>query len=289
MGLAGTADRPMTLAPSAEQRAAFERRNPDRPLALLVRYDKVGSDPSFDQQVGSDPSFIVKPIWAGREQQAFIGPVGKFECAALFEFENLRGASEFVDALVPRPGSGRTGLRRLQVDVVTTQPRNIARLSRLLAWLLPKVPFNNAVDETEEPGVGTSTVMPSHAAMKEIKSHPRQDTPVVMINWLKFKPGGGRAAYYRYGKIALTSVHSIGGKLIYTGRFLQTLIGNDGDPGAERWDEMALMQYRGRANFAYMASLVRYRKGLADREAGLAEHGQGLVVTEPLPEFTWRP
>jgi len=276
----------MTFMPSAEQRALFEHRNPGRPLALLVRYDANTGAAKVAPDRNDLAGLPAKPIWAGREQQAFIGPVGKFQNAALFEFVNLRAASEFVDALVSAKSASR--FARLRVDVLTTQPRNIARLSKLLAWLLPKLPFNNALDETEEPGVGTSSVMPTHEAMKEIKSHPAQDTPVVMINWLKFKPGGGRAAYYRYGKIALTSVHSIGGKLIYTGRFQQTLIGNDGDPAADRWDEMALMQYRGRANFAYMAKLKRYRKGLADREAGLAEGGQGLVVTEPLPQFTWR-
>jgi hypothetical protein len=66
------------------------------------------------------------------------------------------------------------------------------------------------------------------------------------------------------------------------------LIGNDGDPGAGLWDEFALMQYPGRAAFQKMASLRRYRRGLADREAGLADWGQGLVVSKPAPEFIWR-
>jgi hypothetical protein len=109
-----------------------------------------------------------------------------------------------------------------------------------------------------------------------------------MVNWLKFKPEDGRAAYYRYGKVALVTTHSIGAKLIYTARYLQILAGNGGDPATGKWDEFALMQYPGRATFARMARLKRYRAGLADREAGLAENGQGLIVTKPAPEFTWR-
>ena len=48
------------------------------------------------------------------------------------------------------------------------------------------------------------------------------------------------------------------------------------------------MQYPGRATFGHMAALRRYRRALTDREAGLAEYGQGLTVARPHAEFVWR-
>src|SRR6185503_6121061 len=126
-----------------------------------------------------------------------------------------------------------------------------------------------------------------------------QTSPVTMINWLKFRPqaeygaganGGaatGRAAYHRYGKVALITTHSIGAKLIYACRYRQILIGNGGDPAPDRWDEFALMQYPGRAGFALMTALKRYRKAMHHREAGLTAQGQGLTVSRPLEPFIW--
>ena len=93
---------------------------------------------------------------------------------------------------------------------------------------------------------------------------------------------------HRYGKVAMTTTHSLGAKLLFAARYRQILIGNGGDPGPELWDEFALMQYPGRATFGRMAQLRRYRAALHHREAGLAEYGQGLTVCRPNAEFVWR-
>jgi hypothetical protein len=177
------------------------------------------------------------------------------------------------------------GLKSVQVAVLGRQPRAIARLSNFLAKVLPWVPFDQSVDTSEEPGVGTSTVMPSVAAMEQLKAHPQTQVPVVMINWFKYRD---RAAYMRYGKVALQCTHSSGAKLVYISRYHQMLIGNGGDPATKLWDEFGLMQYPGRGAFIHMTSLSRYRKALHHRFAGLAEYGQGLAVTRPREEFVWR-
>jgi hypothetical protein len=257
----------MNLKPSAAQLEAFRRRNPSRPVALLVQFS------------GKLVAPQARLIWAAREQQVFVGPVEQHEETRLYEFPDAAAALAFATA---------AGATKLQIAALSMQPRSIRAMSAVMARVLPHWPFDDAEDASEEPGVGVSSVMPSREAVDMLRKHADQDSPVTMVNWLKFKPGSGRAAYYRYGKVALITTHSIGAKLIYAARYLQILVGNGGDPGIGLWDEFALMQYPGRATFARMARLKRYRAALQDRENGLAENGQGLVVTKPEPEYTWR-
>lgn len=277
----------MTFKPSAKQLEAFNSRDAARPVALLVQYDLAQGVSAAAHR--TDLAKVArthdgKLIWAAQEKQVFIGALEAFGYAALFHFDLRHAAGAFVDEI----GSDQR-FAALRVEALSAQPRSVAMISRVLAWLLPKLPFDNSTEESEEPGVGVSGVMPSRAAIDELKANPSQNTPVTMINWLKFRGADGRAAYYRYGKVALVATHSIGAKLIHVGRYLQTLIGSDGDPAIGLWDEFALMQYPGRSSFQFMASLKRYRRALHHREAGLTERGQGLVVTEPCAEFTWRP
>jgi hypothetical protein len=256
----------MRFAPSPSQLEVFKRRAA-RPVALLVQFS--GSAPTSEQVGG-------RLVFAARAAQVLCGPLAKFDEVRLYEFTSGDDALAFVDAL------GHQEFDALQVEALSVQPRAIALLSKVLAVVMPRWPFDNATDETEEPGIGTSSVMPTREAIAELRAHPSPEVPVTMVNWLKFRPNGGRAAYHRYGKVALVTTHSIGAKLLYAARYLQTLIGNGGDPGPGRWDEFALMRYPGRSAFAHMASLKRYRRALHHREAGLAEQGQGLLVTESL-------
>jgi hypothetical protein len=233
--------------------------------------------------------------WAGREDQVLCGRIAQFQQAAALCFSMRDGARAFVESEEFRAATAVA--TALQVAVVSEQPRIVAILSFVLSRVLPHWPFDNSVAEGEEPGIGTS-VMPSREVIDSVRNHPEQDVPVTMINWLKFRerasytngeaPRSGRAAYRAYGKVALLSTHSLGAKLIYAARYFAMLIGNGGDPGLGLWDEFALMQYPGRKTFGQMAQLKRYRAGLHHRAAGLAEYGQGLTLSYPAPEFTWR-
>jgi hypothetical protein len=135
-----------------------------------------------------------------------------------------------------------------------------------------------------------SSVMPTAAAMEAFLAHPQQTTPILMVNWLRFsdkasyaepqaKPVSGKEAYYRYGKVAFDTLHRLRARALFVSRYQQVLIGNNGKAGADLWDEFAMVEYPGRATFKLMASLSRYRRALHHRQAGLAEHGQGLLVT----------
>lgn len=286
----------MTHAPSPRQLEA---------LAAL----RAGPLVLFYELSGADPDATVRALaglarrhggalrWAAQEQEVLAGRVARFEQAARLHFPSRDAARAFVTA--PEHAAAVAACAALQVAVLGEQPRSVALLSALLAKVLPRWPFDDTIEPGEEPGVDVSTVMPTSQAIAALRAHPDQATPVVMVNWLKFKPVAsypagtppvsGKTAYHRYGKVAMATTHSIGAKLVFAARYRFMLVGNAGEPAAGRWDEFALMQYPGRAAFGTMAALRRYRRGLADREAGLAEYGQGLVVSRPAPEFTWTP
>ena len=87
---------------------------------------------------------------------------------------------------------------------------------------------------------------------------------VVMLNLLKFKEGGADT-YLRYGDAAIAMVEERGGRVLWSGRAEQVLIG---DPAAD-WDVVVLVEYPSRAAFVEMVSSPEYLEAHADREAGL--------------------
>ena len=87
---------------------------------------------------------------------------------------------------------------------------------------------------------------------------------VVMLNLLKFKEGGADT-YFRYGDAAIGMVEERGGRVLWSGRAEQVLIG---DPAAD-WDVVVLVEYPSRAAFVEMVSSPEYLEAHADREAGL--------------------
>ena len=273
----------MSHTPSAEQLAQFQRIEATRPVALFYEYSAAAGDAVLPQLTKIAKNHGASLIWAAREDQVFVGRLPEFQHAALIAFDHRDAASEMINDAAH--GALMATLSQVQVAVLGPQPSSIARLSNLLARVLPCFPFDKSVDDSEEPGVGTSTVMPSAAAIAQLKAHPQPQVPVVMINWFKYRD---RAAYMKYGKVALQCTHSSGAKLVYISRYHQLLIGNGGDPATNLWDEFGLMQYPGRCAFTHMTTLKRYRKALHHRESGLAEYGQGLTVTQPREEFIWR-
>lgn len=282
------------MTPSASQREAF-RRLPQKPLVLFHEFTAPDGEALRARLATLARQHGGALRWAANEEEVLCGRLEHYEQAASLHFPSRDAAQSFVDS--PGWRAALAACTALQVAVLGEQPRAVAIASRVMAAVLPHWPFDNTIEPGEEPGVDVSTVMPTSGTIAAVRAHPRQDTPVAMINWLKFKPvasypagtppASGKTAYHRYGKVALTTTHSLGAKLIFATRYHQILVGNGGDPGSGLWDEFALMQYPGRRTFGLMASLRRYRRGLADREAGLAEYGQGLTVTRPMREFVW--
>lgn len=110
--------------------------------------------------------------------------------------------------------------------------------------------------------------------------------PVVMVNLLRYAtaastdhPGAaadtstpttteaGSAAYARYGSAFLELLAEVGGRIVWSGTPVCTLIGDD---GVDTWDQVVLVEYPSRDAFITATSNQRYREASADRSRGLA-------------------
>ncbi len=98
--------------------------------------------------------------------------------------------------------------------------------------------------------------------------------PFVMLNLLKFKNDGGRAAYFRYIKESAPFVEGVGAKLLYFGKAKELL------NGIETWDIVMLVQYPSRKAFLKMVNNPDYLKVHSFREEALER--AVLYATDPV-------
>jgi uncharacterized protein (DUF1330 family) len=138
------------------------------------------------------------------------------------------------------------------------------------------------------------------AAMGQIAPEPEQieemlkgpaDTPVVMVNLLRFKKEAdapdegltGEEAYGRYGAQMVRWVTSQGARLIWSGRVDSLVIG-DTD---EYFHTVALMEYPSRAEFLRIVGDPRVAEFSVHRTAGLDM--QWLIATTTTAELVPNP
>ncbi len=127
-----------------------------------------------------------------------------------------------------------------------------------------------------------STDFDESALVTMAKGNP--DEPVVMLNLLRYRevaaPGhgvdglSGRDAYAEYGRRFATLEPRFGGKPIWMGRALNTII------GAEAWDVVILVRYPTRRQFVAMLNDPDYRAIAPIRAAALAD--SRLIEAEQL-------
>jgi uncharacterized protein (DUF1330 family) len=124
-------------------------------------------------------------------------------------------------------------------------------------------------------------------------AHVTRDGEVVMINLLHFAKGEssdgaggertgsgeptGSGAYRDYSDQVVKMVEARGGRVIWTGRPENVLIG-DGEQDA--WDLVALVSYPSRAAFIDMVTSSSYQEAHTHRERGLDR--TVLLACEPL-------
>ena len=118
---------------------------------------------------------------------------------------------------------------------------------------------------------------PNPAMLPEILAFLPDDTPIVMLNLLRFreiaryKEGeadySGREAYQKYSDVAYGKVQGVGGEMVWKGRALASVIA----PETERWDSVLLVRYPSKQAFAGMLADPEYREATRHRTAALEE------------------
>lgn len=127
---------------------------------------------------------------------------------------------------------------------------------------------------------------PTPEQIEALRAGPA-DTPVVMVNLLRFKPHGdapdddvsGEEAYQRYGAPMVAFIRSKGARVLWTGRVDSQVIGE----GADAFHMVAVVEYPSRRAFMEIATDPHVQEIGVHRSAGL--DGQWLLAatTAPLP------
>lgn len=80
-----------------------------------------------------------------------------------------------------------------------------------------------------------------------------EDTPVVMLNLLAFKPEGGRELYEEYGEAVAPLLDKVGGRIVFMGAPAPPLLGEGS------WDLVVLVEYPTRQAFLDMIGSAEYK------------------------------
>ena len=100
--------------------------------------------------------------------------------------------------------------------------------------------------------------------------------PVVMLNLLRFKPGG-EPAYMRYATEMRKIVEGRGGRFLWTGRVTSQPVGS----GGEGFEVVGLVEYPSRKAFVEIATSKEVSAIGGHRSEGL--EGQWLIATTAQP------
>lgn len=129
---------------------------------------------------------------------------------------------------------------------------------------------------TDQPGISPSgepnsfegclaRVNPSKAALENLAAQA-DDSPIIMLNLLRFRPRGDGSIYSLYGREAAPEVKKVGS---FVGFFGATI--NDLDPALgfdNSWDGVVLPVYQRRKSFLDLQKSERYQLAIPYRSAG---------------------
>ena len=103
------------------------------------------------------------------------------------------------------------------------------------------------------------------------------DSPVVMLNLLRFEPDGGREKYLDYLRLAKPILARFGAQILFGGDGLPVLT-----TGQEQgWDAVVLVRYPRRAAFKNMVDDPEYQAAFMIGKAAIAD-----IVLQPLTGMT---
>lgn len=110
--------------------------------------------------------------------------------------------------------------------------------------------------------------MPVDPTGEDLKRYLREDPggPVVMLNLLKYKPGG-EASYRAYGRALEAYLPRIGAEVLYAGDAATALVA---PPGWD-WDAVLVVRYPDRQTFSAMVRDPEYQRVTHLRTEALTE------------------
>jgi len=126
------------------------------------------------------------------------------------------------------------------------------------------------------------TIDPTKESIKTLATDYPKDTPVTMLNILKFKEKAdgkdetGMEAYNRYGANAASHLEKAGGKVIFAGAVQNTIIGDMEDQP----HQILLVEYPSVSHFLNMVMSPEYQAITGDRTIAL-EYG-GLMACKSM-------
>jgi len=112
---------------------------------------------------------------------------------------------------------------------------------------------------------------PTKEQLQALLADP-SDGPVVMVNLLRFKPGG-EAAYRRYATAMRKLVEGRGGRFLWSGRVTSQVLGS----GGGGFEIVGLVEYPSRKTFVEIATSREVAEIGVHRSEGL--EGQWLLAT----------
>ena len=123
---------------------------------------------------------------------------------------------------------------------------------------------------------------PTDAQLAAIRSH-RPDRPIVCLNLNRYRE---RAAYLRYGVVAVQAIASVGGRILWATEARALAIGCDHD----RYEEVVAVWYPSRAAFLRLEEFPGYTDALWLHRRAAIEHASLLVcdaAAEPVLTSPW--
>jgi len=101
----------------------------------------------------------------------------------------------------------------------------------------------------------------------------RDDTAVVMLNLIKFKPDGGRARYLEYLEMAKPILTRFGARILFGGDGLPVLTTEQ----EQVWDVVVLVEYPSRSAFKDLVGDPEYQEAFKVGVGAVAD-----IVLQPL-------
>ena len=107
-------------------------------------------------------------------------------------------------------------------------------------------------------------IEPTGRQLKEF-SRMNHEGPFVMVNLLKLKKEGGQESYAKYSEATHKIVQKIGGRVVYFGKYMMPVIGDDD------WDGVLLVEYPSIKAFFEMVNSPEYKETVHYRNEALED------------------